>query len=224
VRRLLLLLVLGSVFALFVVTTATAAPPNSDWCGPDGTKPDHPSCADVTTTTEAPEPPTLQACPSGTFRIGYQPGTTRFECDWILPAEAPEGVEYIGGITALLVEGQVRTFTVMVRDSSPGDLCELSWDGKTPGDWEWYEGQLTADGLDLTFPLSDDRGTYWDFVYVDNDGATQLSSGEHWCGPYDPIEGLRAELNGDPLHLALTMRAARGTVVEVALDPVRVQE
>jgi len=47
-RRLPILLAVGLVFALFVVAAATAAPP-TDLCGPDGTKPDHPSCSDTTT-------------------------------------------------------------------------------------------------------------------------------------------------------------------------------
>jgi len=195
-RRLTTAGVLGAVFALILGATAiaTAAPP--DFCDPElpeTYKPDHPSCVTTTTATTVPEPPTPEPCPSGTFQVAYSPGTTTLECDWILPNDAPTPFEN-GVVTAHLVEGKVRTFTVMVRDSSPGDICELSWDGKSPGDWEWYQGQLTAtEDLELTFPLQDDRGPYWDFAYTNNAGDLVTSNGEHWCGPYDPIEGLRTD-------------------------------
>ncbi len=44
-RRLPIFLAFGLVFALLVVAAATAAP--ADFCGPNGTKPHHPSCGDT---------------------------------------------------------------------------------------------------------------------------------------------------------------------------------
>ncbi len=62
-RRLPIFLALGLVFALFVVAAATAAPP-TDFCGLEGTNPDHPSCPTPSTTAPTtPPPPTTDFDP-----------------------------------------------------------------------------------------------------------------------------------------------------------------
>jgi len=161
------------------------------------------------------EPPTLSPCLDSETFSGS--GVHRFECDWT-PSDPgtdnPEGVIRVEKQGS----GEVSHLVVMVRDSSPGDICELDWEGKTIEDSEWYVGPLTSD-LDLTFPLSDDdRGTYWEFEFFDNFDIKKESNGEHWCGPYDPIDGLRDDLNGDPLHLAVNMRAKKDTTVTITLS------
>ncbi|MEN8114051.1 MAG: hypothetical protein ABFS21_06650 [Actinomycetota bacterium] len=200
---------------MLTAIAATAVPPNCEdlpddhplYCGPP------PSSTTTTTTTTPTEPPDLSPCPDLIELSGT--GTVRFECDW-----KPENdSSTTGTISVDLVKGDVSRFVLMVRDSSPGDLCELAWDGMPPGyQFEWYEGRLDGDLL-LIFPLADDRGSYWDFDYHDNYNELKASTGEHWCGPYDPIAGLRDDLNGDPLHLAVSMRAKKDTTVNVTLFP-----
>jgi hypothetical protein len=198
-RRVTIGLAIVLALSLMLAAVAIAAPP--DFCDPES--PDyklegHPSCSDTSTTP--PEPSTIEACPTGTFAVTGGQEQVLFECEWTPQGNGPS----TGTIAVIKVSGEVSHLVVMVRDSSPGDLCELSWPGKTSRGWEWYQGPLTG-ALDLTFPLTDNRGTYWNFVYTDNDGEDVASSGEHWCGPYDPIDGLREDLNGEPLNLRVIL-------------------
>jgi len=85
--------------------------------------------------------------------------TTRssdLQCLWTPSQESGASV---GTIT---VDGQVDRLVVFVRDADPGDICVLEpnlEDGSEPP----YE---------VSIPLIDDRGSYWDFT----EG--------HWCEPY----------------------------------------
>ncbi|RLE13346.1 MAG: hypothetical protein DRJ28_07525, partial [Actinobacteria bacterium] len=56
------------------------------------------------------------------------------------------------------------------------------------------------------FPLIHGDHTYWD-------------NGTNWCEPFDLILGQRSDLNGEPLHVRVGVRAKKGTVVEVSLSP-----
>jgi hypothetical protein len=210
---------------LMLAAIAIAAPP--DFCDPES--PDyklegHPSCSDTSTTT--PEPSTIEACPTGTFTVPGGREEVTFECKWTPQDNGLEGNgPSTGTIAVTKVSGEVSRLVVMVRDSSPGDLCELTWPGKTSRGWEWYQGPLTGP-LGLTFPLTDDRGTYWAFGYLDNDGVFRSSTGAHWCGPYDPIDGLRDDLNGEPLNLRVILdgnknKNKENASVNVILSPVQ---
>jgi len=188
--------------SLMLATVAVAAPP---LCDPDNPNydPESPACSttttDGTTTTTTTMPPDLQAC-RDQFTVNGGREQVLFECDWTPQDDGSS----TGTIAVTKVSGEVSGLVVMVRDSSPGDLCELSWPGMTSRDWEWYEGRLTG-AIELTFPLTDPRGDYWAFEYTNNDLEVVESSGEHWCGPYDPIVGLRTDHNGDPLHLSVLL-------------------
>ncbi len=211
---------LAIVLALSMMLTAIASAASLEEFCDD--YPDHQRCDDITPPTMPTVPPALQPCEDH-FTVTGEREQVVFECDWILPDEAPEAV-VDGVVTVRLDEGEVSGLVVMVRDSSPGDLCELSWPGKTSRGWEWYQGPLTG-ALDLTFPLTDNRGTYWAFDYLDNSGDLQPSTGEHWCGPYDPIDGLRDDLNGEPLHLRVILDGNKNknketAIVSVTLSPV----
>jgi hypothetical protein len=209
------------VLALLLMLTAIAASAAPDGFCEDGRV--HPRCPTTTTSPTIPEPPALQPC-EDQFTVTGGREQVVFECDWILPDEAPDAV-VDGVVTVHLDEGEVSGLVVMVRDSSPGDFCDLYWPEKPSRGSEWYDGPLTGD-LELTFPLNDDRGTYWDFDYLDNSGVLQSSTGAHWCGPYDPIDGLRNDLNGDPLHLRVFFDGNKNknketAIVSVTLSPVQ---
>jgi hypothetical protein len=185
-----------------LAAVAIAAPPG-DYCDISES---HPKC---TTTT----PPTTVPLCEAEFPVTESREQVLFECDWAPVNDgAPQGI--------VTISGEVSRVVVMVRDSSPGDLCELSWPGKTSRGWKWYDGRLTGD-LDLTFPLTDTRGTYWDFDYTDNNGNPVTgSTGEHWCGP-DRWD----DLNGDPLHLFVLLdgnknKNKENASVNVTLSPV----
>lgn len=180
---------LAVAMAVIVTIPATAAPPANDWCGDDGTKPDHPSCSDTPTPT-TPEPP-LQSCEVLPSLSG--PGYSEFECAW-----TPEDDESLQGeVTLTVTGGQAAYLAVFVRDSSPGNICALeTWDKPTGT-------EFTA-----TFPLVDERGTYWS------------TGGTDWCAPYDEF-GPKEDLNGEPLNLRVILRGKKTTTVEVALKPVQ---
>jgi hypothetical protein len=216
-RRVTIGLAIVLALSLMLAAVAIAAPPGG-YCDIDE---NHPNCPTATTSTPPTTvPPTLQPCEDQFAVIGGREQVA-FECEW-----APQGNDpSTGTIAVIKVSGEVSHLVVMVRDSSPGDLCELSWPGKTSRGWEWYQGPLTG-ALDLTFPLTDDRGTYWAFDYLDNGGSLQSSTGAHWCGPYDPIDGLRDDLNGDPLHLRVILdgnknKNKENASVSLTLSPVQ---
>ena len=159
--------------------------------GPDfcDRKPNHPSCSTTTTTTE---PAVAQPCETVTTLLGT--GNLGFDCDWT----PEESIATTGTVTVTVPSGEVSRVVVFVRDSAPGDICVLK---------EWDKATGTV--FEASFPLVDEvggRGTYWD-------------NGTNWCEPFDPIVGQRSDLNGDPLHVRVGVRAKKGTVVEVSLSP-----
>lgn len=218
-RRFAIGLAILLALSLMLAAVAVAAP---SFCDPENPRydPDNKLCTTTTTsdptTTTTTKPPDLRLC-EDEFTVTGGREQVLFECDW-----APVNDGASQGIVT--VSGEASRVVVMVRDSSPGDFCELSWPGKTSRGWEWYEGSL-AGVLELTFPLTDDtRGIYWAFDYIDNNGDWVMgSSGEHWCGTY--IDGLRDDLNGDPLHLFVILdgnknKNKENASVDVTLSPV----
>ncbi|MFV1962183.1 MAG: hypothetical protein ACC658_10150 [Acidimicrobiia bacterium] len=135
------------------------------------------------------EPPTVQRCETVTTLRGT--GNLEFGCDW-----TPVDISSTTGIvTVKVIEGKVSSVAVFVRDSAPGDICVLE---------QWDKPDL--DVLEASFPLVHEGQSYWD-------------GGTHWCEPFDPIVGERDDLNGEPLHVFVSVRAKKGTVVEVTLTP-----
>ncbi len=196
------IMLLAVAVALVIALPAGAGKPDCSTY-PDG----HPLACD----DDPPEPPAANPCPDPIELSGSR---VLFECDW-----APTNDGATDGIVTVTMNpgGEVSHLVVMVRDSSPGDLCELSWEGKTT-DEQWFVGPLDVSPLVLTFALDDERDdSYWFYDWNADDGVE--THGEHWCEPYDPVVGQRTDLNGDPLHLAVSMRAKKGTVVEIALVP-----
>lgn len=118
---------------------------------------------------------------------------TLFECDWE-PTQAGSGSD---GTIRIQENGQVSLLVVAVRDSSPGDFCSLS-----PSSDAWYSGPIDG-SLTLTFDLIGSSGSYWE-------------QKQNWCGD-------RADLNGDPLHLMVNLRAKKGGSVTVTLEPQQVE-
>ncbi len=175
-----LLIVAALALPVLAATAATAGP---DFCD---RKPNHPSCS---TTPPPDEPAVAQPCETVTTLRGT--GNLGFDCDWT-PKE--DGVT-TGTVTVTVTSGEVSRVVVFVRDSAPGDICVLKqWD------------KATGTVFEASFPLVDERGTYWD-------------NGTNWCEPFDPIVGQRSDLNGEPLHVRVNVRAKKGTDVEVSLSP-----
>lgn len=137
-----------------------------------------------------PEPP-LQSCEVLPSLSG--PGYSEFECAWTPKDDGSSQ----GVVTLTVTGGQAAYLAVFVRDSSPGNICALeTWDKPTGT-------EFTA-----TFPLVDERGTYWS------------TGGTDWCAPYDEF-GPKEDLNGEPLNLRVILRGKKTTTVEVALKPVQ---
>lgn len=154
-------------------------------------KPDcKPHQPNCSTTPTTTEPPLAQSCATLTTLSGT--GSLGFECDWTPKNDGPT----TGTVTVTVISGEVSRVVVFVRDSAPGDICVLEqWD------------KATGTVFEASFPLKDGRGTYWD------------QGGTNWCEPFDPVAGQRTDLNGDPLHLRVNVRAKKGTVIEVSLSP-----
>jgi hypothetical protein len=153
--------------------------------------PDHAKCQEdpSTTTTTTPEPPLLQPCETVTT-LGLT-GSLFFECDWTLDNDGSP----TGTVTVTVEGGDIDRVVAMVRDSDPGDICVLEqWD------------KATGSEFIASFPLEYGGATYWQV-------------GEHWCEPFDPVAGQREDLNGDPLHVMLSLRGKKGTEVTVTLSP-----
>ena len=92
-RRLSILLAFGLVFVLFVVAAATAAPPK-DFCGPDGTKPDHTSCE--TPPTTAPSTTTTPPPASGEDCMFDSDGVLVGGADWTPNGRVNSAIEFDG--------------------------------------------------------------------------------------------------------------------------------
>ncbi len=134
------------------------------------------------------EPPTTATC--GTITLIGASGSSTFECDW-----TPENTSTPGLVTVETISGDVTRLLVLVRDSSPGDICVFEqWD------------RPVATEFEATVPLSTDTESYWE-------------SPEHWCSRFDGVPGVREDLNGKPLHLRIDLRAKKGTEVRVTLSP-----
>ena len=108
------------VLALLLMLTAiaVAGPPTDDWCGEDGTRPDHPSCS---TTTVPTDPPAVGACESVNV-IDAVKGTNAFNCEW-----TPEEVvgSTVGTVTVTVDNGEIGGLVIFVLDSMPGNICVL---------------------------------------------------------------------------------------------------
>jgi hypothetical protein len=131
------------VLALLLMLTAiaTAAPPVDDWCGERGTKQDHPSCSDTTTSTT--QPPAVQPCKSGPLPVGIG---NYLQCEWT----PQEGSSTVGTVTVEVVSGQIGGLAIFVLDSLPGNICVLEQINKPTG----HES--------ASFPLvAEDEKTYW---------------------------------------------------------------
>ncbi len=176
---------------LLVVATAMAVALPAGAKKPDG-PPGKP-----TTTTQPPEP--LAACADHVTFEGERRGG--FQCLW-----TPEAGDAETATIAVTYTNPLRHLVVFVRDADPGDICVLEQE------WDDQPGPTLA----ASFPLADERGSYWGYTNPD-DG--QWYVGEHWCEPYDPVVGQRADPNGEPLHVSVSFRAPRGTDVTVTLDP-----
>jgi len=156
-------------------------------------KPDNPGKPDTTTTTTTTtttEPVVAQPCKTVTTLRGT--GDLWFDCKWT-PKNTGDAE---GTVTVTVANGEVSRVVVFVLDSAPGDICILE---------QWQRG-ATGTVFEASFPLEDGRGTYWD-------------GGTNWCEPFDPVAGQRTDLNGEPLHVRVGVRAKKGTVVEVSLYP-----
>jgi hypothetical protein len=133
-------------------------------------------------------------------------GATRFECLW----KPVEGAD-VGTVTVTPDGGTVSSLVVVVRDASPGDICvlEQEWDGQL-GPSYTADFLLAYSGLDVVnFP---DYGPY--------EGKTYWTwAAGNWCYPQDPVEGMRADPNGEPLHLQVNFRVKKGTTIDVVLSP-----
>ena len=211
-RRITIGLTIIFALSLLLTAVAMAAPPTEDWCGENGTRPDHPSCA-----TTIPEPSALPACPNGPLDIPIPgPGRVTFECLWTPeePVAAP-----VEGTATISPSGRVSQLTVMVLDSYPGDICviEQEWDGQDGPDFVASFLLSYADLDDDLYPDSapyEDK-TYWSF------------GGTNWCYPQDPVPGappeVREDLNGKPLHLYVDFVAKKNATVNVALYPEQVE-
>jgi hypothetical protein len=116
-----------------------------------------------------------------------------------------------GAVTVTPDGGAISGLVVFVRDASPGDICVLKqeWDGQTGPDFV-AEFQLAYSGLDLEeFPDYEpyEEEDYWSY------------GGTNWCYPQDPVEGMRPDPNGEPLHLQVNFRVKKGTTVNIDLSP-----
>lgn len=140
------------------------------------------------------DPPDVAPCEAATLVAGS--GGLEFECDW--SPDATAGLAE-GTISVEVVKGEISHLVLVVRDSSPGDICLL--------EGEWSELPLVAgDAVAASFPLVYEGEGYWDHPV-------------HWCAQFDPVDGTREDLNGEPLHLLVSMRVKRDTRVEVTLTP-----
>ena len=208
-------MVLVLVLVLIFAAVAAAAPP--DFCNPElpDYKPDHPSCSSTTTT--APEPSDVQACTTDVLSSIDGSGATRFECLWT-PEET--GIA-TGSVTVTSSDETISGLVVFVRDASPGDICALKQE------WGDQNGPSYEASFDLAYGLlPDDADWDPDNIYPDYEpyeNETYWSfGGQHWCYPQDPINGMRGDPNGEPLHLQVNFRIKKGTMVDIVLDPPQV--
>ena len=188
-KRIKLLLIAAALTLPALVATTATAGPDCD--NPKFTN-NHPLCSDSpTTTTSTTEPAVDQACETITTLPAA--GQSSFGCDWT-PTDTGTST---GTIEVRTISGEVSRVAVFVRDSDPGDICLLE-------QWE----KPTSDVVEASFPLIYDNGeTYW------------THGGTHWCAPFDDVIGERADLNGNPLHLEVSVRGKKNTIVEVTLTP-----
>lgn len=141
------------------------------------------------TTTTTTEPAVAQPCETITTLSSSQ---LQFGCDW-----TPESTAATTGIVQVTeISGEVSHVVMFVRDSDPGDICVLEQLNKP-----------TGTVFQASFPLIHEGQTYWEH------------GGTNWCSPFDPIAGDRHDSNGEPLHVSVSVRVRKGTVVEVSLVP-----
>ena len=121
-------------------------------------------------------------------------GRTEFHCEWS-PSGSDPRPEF-GTVTIRATEGGVSEPGVFVTDSYPGDIC--------------LRGALWVDdGWVGTVPLVHEGVSYWD-------------APTNWCSRFDPVVeeiGQKEDLNGDPLHLRVQLRARTLSTVTITLSP-----
>ena len=220
------------VLALLLMLTAiaTAAPSVDDWCGEDGTKPDHPSCSDTTTPTT--EPSTLEPCLTEFDIEVPKPGTVGYGCLWTpdepqsIPAGGVEGIVEVASLDGV---SQLRVY---VLDAFPGDIClvahgmddQIAAAGFFVGSFDLSYGNLPDDeAWDPTDLYPDfepyENQTYWNFDRYDETGE----AGTHWCYPQDDaVYEMRQDRNGPPLHLWVNFKAKKDAgpvAVTLSVEP-----
>ncbi len=196
-RRLPILLAFGLVFALLVVAAPTAASQN--FCDVDKFGLNHPNCEEPPTT----EPPTIDPCKT-TTRLE---GSVRFDCEW-----TPKDTGTDGTVTVEVIRGEISKVAVWVLDDFPGDICVLN---------QWNNAKTKDNVFKVDVPLVNaEIETYWENTRDLHHGVFHAENGAHWCAQFDDnrVEPL-ADLNGNPLHVAMNLRVRKGTVVEVTLTP-----
>lgn len=149
-----------------------------------------------------PEPPEIDPCPAA-VQVDNIKRTYDFECEWSPSDSTPTPAD--GTVAVEVTRGSITYLAVSVRDSSPGDICVLE------SEWLDASGESlmplgAGSAVVATFPLVYGGESYWDAPV-------------HWCSRFDPIDGIRADLNGDPLHFQIYLRAARGTDIAFFLTP-----
>jgi hypothetical protein len=130
-------------------------------------------------------------------------GTFDYDCEWT-PVDGDPRPD-VGLVTVRVDQGEVTDVVMIVNDSYPGDLClyQPEWLDERTG--ESLMPLEPGESVTGAFPLVFEGEAYWD-------------SPENWCSRFDEY-GPKEDLNGDPLHLKVQLRARRGTIVIVTLDP-----
>jgi hypothetical protein len=118
-------------------------------------------------------------------------GRIEFHCEWS-PSE-PSPRPTFGTVT---IEGATSEPGLFVTDSYPGDIC--------------LRGALrVGDAWVGEVPLFHEGVGYWD-------------APTNWCSRFDPVVeeiGPKEDLNGDPLHLRVQLRARTLSTVTITLSP-----
>lgn len=149
-----------------------------------------------------PQDPAEQSCVAVKTFDGIK-GNFDYDCVW-----SPTGAEprpEVATVAVGVTSGEVSYVSVIVNDSYPGSLClfQREWLNEETGEslmplesGEWVTG---------LFPLVYEGESYWDVPV-------------QWCSRFDQY-GPKDDLNGDPLHLSVHLRARKGTDVTITLDP-----
>jgi hypothetical protein len=189
-RRLPIFLALGLVFALFVVAAATAAPPK-DFCGPDGTKLDHPSCTTTTTPTPPPPPTTdFEDCVfDGDGVLDGWSETGSIRCVWT-PSDGSDAY-YSFQIQSDNVETvKLPQLTVNAEPWTPSAVCVNAGSYRGPQD----------------VPFPPDGDPLWTFVPEDSS----------W---WPAADGAKTCAEGGPYLLAIRVNEVKDGNVKLVISP-----